>query len=90
MVTTWGRLIYDYTTRFKKYVVSFHCQIPHYLSELLQCRLKVFHDLLGDDVGIGEVEAGFIAGREDLDNSRTQVWPATSPATYDILSLCIS
>ena len=34
-------------------------QIPHDLPELLQCRFEVFHDLLGDDVGIGEVVGGF-------------------------------
>jgi hypothetical protein len=37
-------------------------QIRQYFPELLQCRLKVFHDLLGDDVRIGKVVRGFKGG----------------------------
>lgn len=53
-------------------------QIPYNLPELLQCSFEIFHDLQGDNVGIGEVircfegfvlepeyvEAGFIAAHE--------------------------
>ena len=48
--------------RFQKlhgYHLFLFPQIPHDLPELLQRRFQVFHDLLGDDIGIGEVVGGF-------------------------------